>query len=79
MAPPKKIVRRTTTATPKLDPGDSVEFGTTLEIDAGGTKVWLRGGATVHVRPDENGSMAWSRVANFVQAQLDKQTQEYIQ
>lgn len=67
----------TSPKTPKLDPGDAVEFGTTLEIEAGGAKVWLKGGATGHVRPDENGSMAWGRIAKFVQDQLDRTAREY--
>lgn len=64
-------------AVSKLDPGDAVEFGTTLEIEGGGAKVWLKGGATGHVRPDENGSMAWGRIAKFVQDQLDRTAREY--
>lgn len=74
--PGKRIVRRSTLLDSKLDAGDAIEFGTTLEISAGGSKIWLRAGTTVHVRPDEKASIAWNRATTFVQECLDQQAAE---
>ena len=62
---------------PQLDPGDAVEFGTTIEVEAGGAKIWLRGAVTAHVRPNEDENAAWNRVTTLVQSKIDEIAAEY--
>ena len=62
-----------------LDPGDSIEYGSTVEIDAGsGIKVWLRVGATSTVREGETANEARRRIVRWVDDFQEKEIQRRV-
>lgn len=65
-------------AVAKLDVGDAVNYGATVEVPVGGGgKVWLRVDAGTTVRAGENGSMTFTRLSKYVEDKLDLKAKEW--
>lgn len=63
--------------TPELDPGDTVEFAVTMQFSPSpGLNIWVKGGGSTTVRPDETGSRAFRRLAKFIEKHLEKKVDE---
>lgn len=62
-----------------LDPGDLIEFSTTVEVKTKrGTSLWIKGGVTSTVRPSETGQEAHQRVVDFVMDGVNTQVLEAL-
>lgn len=69
--------RRTTQTSESLEPGDTVEYGITMEVSpAPGKKMWIRMGTTSSVREGETTAKARLRVCEWVETSLDARIQE---
>lgn len=64
---------------PDLDTGDTVEFGMTVECRPKGSgTIWVKAGATVHVRVGETPERASERASVFVMEQVSTQVAELM-
>ena len=61
-----------------LSPGDQIEFGVTAEVKKNGRSFWVKGGAVITIRPDEDTHSAKQRVSEFVIAMVDEQISDYL-
>lgn len=57
-----------------LDPGDLIEFSTTVEVKPKRSgSVWIKGGGTTSVRPSESALEARTRLEEFVMEGVNAQ------
>lgn len=60
-----------------LAPGDTIEYGLTVEVSAGpGQKAWVRFGVTSAVREGETTDRAQMRVSDYVNHQIDRRLED---
>ena len=72
--PPVKRERR---IRGEVFPGDTVEYGLTVEIKSRTSSVWFKAGTSSTVQEDETGAEAWLRVRAFVDKRIEEMAEEY--
>ncbi len=74
---PTKRPKTVTTTTEDLLPGDTIEYGITMEVSPKrGQKAWIKFGTTSSVREGESTEQARSRVCTYVEKALDQRLDE---